>query len=78
MLTKTQRRLYTKKIIDYFEAERDEQIGIITAEDMLNFFLEEIAKDIYNKGIEDSRKIIQERLNLTTIVEARNIIWTKV
>ena len=46
----------------YFKSEHNEDIGVIAAEAMLDFFLEEIGKSIYNKGIKDARGILEQRL----------------
>jgi uncharacterized protein (DUF2164 family) len=60
LLSKENRASAIKEIIAYFGTERDEEIGVIAAEDILDFFLETIGKDIFNKGIDDSKKIIAQ------------------
>ncbi len=52
------RRRHIDAVITYFEQERDEEIGYIAAENLLDFFLEHAGKDVYRKGIEDARKHI--------------------
>ncbi len=52
-----------QEIIDFFEEERDEKIGIIAAESILDFFLQAIGMDLYNKGVEDSRNFMKSRFD---------------
>lgn len=51
-----------EKIKDYFLKEREDDLGDLAAELVLNFFLEELAQDIYNKGIEDSYTYMSDKL----------------
>ncbi len=52
------KRRHISALIGYFSEERDEEIGYIAAEQLLDFFLEQTGKDIYRKGVEDSRKLV--------------------
>ncbi len=61
ILPKAKRKSLIEEIITFFKQERDENLGIIAAEDILDFFLQNMAEDIYNKGIEDSKKLLKER-----------------
>jgi uncharacterized protein (DUF2164 family) len=60
ILTKQQREKNCIAIIAYFLDEREEEIGVIAAEDLLDFFLQSAGLDIYNKAIEDTRKAIKD------------------
>ncbi len=55
-----------KEVIDqlilYFKNERDESIGVVAAEQLLNFFLESTGGEIYNKGLEDAKSALEKRL----------------
>lgn len=51
-----------EKIQAYVYEESGEQIGQIAAENHLQFILDEIAPYIYNEGINDAKKLIQNRL----------------
>jgi uncharacterized protein (DUF2164 family) len=62
-LSDEEKEIAKRDIIHYFEHERNEKIGIIASEDILNFFLENIGGILYNKGIQDSRKAVEYRLN---------------
>lgn len=63
-LTKEQREAAITDIIDYFATERDEQIGIIAAETLLDMFLELVGTNVYNKGIEVTLAHMSERLEM--------------
>jgi uncharacterized protein (DUF2164 family) len=39
----------------------DDEIGMITAEDVLDLVTENIADDIYDRAIEDVKKLLNER-----------------
>jgi uncharacterized protein (DUF2164 family) len=60
-LTEPTRQNAVRSIMAYFENERDDPIGHIAAEDLLDTILEHIQADIYNKGLEDAQKEIEER-----------------
>jgi uncharacterized protein (DUF2164 family) len=50
-----------EEIISFFYEERDEQIGEIAAETILDFCLEKLGPYFYNEGVQDAIKIINER-----------------
>jgi uncharacterized protein (DUF2164 family) len=50
-----------RRIIDFFEVEREEKIGMIAAENILDFFLQNIGTEIYNQGISDSLTFLHVR-----------------
>jgi uncharacterized protein (DUF2164 family) len=56
------RRKYIDAIISYFLDERNEEIGVIAAEDILDFFLKEIGDDLYKKAVKDIKKVVKERM----------------
>lgn len=49
-------------IVAFFETEKNETIGLIAAEDLLNFFLDLLGENIYNKAVLDCKKIMKEGL----------------
>ena len=63
MLSKDRRDSCIKQIITFFKEKRDEEIGVIAAEDILDFFLQSVGEDIYNKGIEDSKEVLKKRFD---------------
>jgi len=60
LLTKERREALIKEIITYFKTEKDQEIGVLVAEDYLDFFLQALGKDIYNKAIDDSKTTIKQ------------------
>lgn len=51
------------ELITFFERSRNEKIGVIASEELLNFFLEHIGSKLYSKGVADARKTIDYRLD---------------
>lgn len=62
LLTKEQRETAVSDLIDFFATERDEQIGIIAAEEILDAVLQTAGVQLYNKGIDDTLKLFTERM----------------
>ncbi len=56
-----EKRKAKEELIDFFQNERDEEIGVIAAEGILNFFLQSVGNKLYNKGVEDAKKAIESR-----------------
>ena len=56
-----EKQKYLKEIIAYFQDQRGEEIGVIAAEDILDFFLEEFGEEIYRKAVKDCQKILKEK-----------------
>jgi uncharacterized protein (DUF2164 family) len=52
---------YIKAVMGYFHDERNEDIGFIAAEQILDFFFDTCAEEIYQKAIKDCSKLIKER-----------------
>ncbi|WP_084052671.1 DUF2164 domain-containing protein [Desulfonispora thiosulfatigenes] len=48
-------------IQDYFLKEREEDLGNLEASFILDFFMEKLAPQIYNQGVYDSYKYMEER-----------------
>jgi uncharacterized protein (DUF2164 family) len=59
-LTQAKKEKTLQEIIAYFREEKDEEIGLIAAEEILDFFLDTIGSAIYNKGIEEAGQIVRE------------------
>lgn len=66
-LSQSEKDRFIKDIQIFFEEERDEEIGVIAAEMLLDFFLENIGKNIYNKALDNSKLWFNQRLNNLTI-----------
>ncbi len=50
------------QIKKYFMEERDEDLGDLGAQLILDFFIEKIAPDFYNQGLEDANLYISDKL----------------
>lgn len=57
-----EKKKFINEIQQYFYEERDEEIGIIAAEKVLNFFLDNLGNVIYNKALDESRIWFSRRL----------------
>lgn len=51
------------RIRDWFADERDEEIGALPAEMLLNFFFEEIGGYFYNRGLQDAQALLAKRMD---------------
>ncbi|MGE5381508.1 MAG: DUF2164 family protein [Methylocystaceae bacterium] len=49
-------------IQEYFLQERDEDLGYLAADLILNFFLDKLAPEFYNQGIDDAYKYMNDRI----------------
>lgn len=54
--------IYIKEIIGFFHTERGEEIGIIAAEHVLDFFLQTVGEEIYQRAITDAKMVLKEKL----------------
>ena len=60
LLSDEQREQTINDIVDYFETELDQEIGVIAAENLLDFFLESLGNKLYNKGVDDTKKFLEQ------------------
>lgn len=61
-LSDEERNSAKQQLILFFENERDEKIGIIAAEEIINFFLQSVGPVLYNRGVLDAKKAVEGRL----------------
>ena len=61
-LPKEQKDMIVEDLRVFFEEERSETIGNLAAEQLIDFMIREIGPFLYNKGIEDARQLVIERL----------------
>lgn len=67
-LTKEKKEYMLSAIKTYFLNEREEELGDLASNLILNFFMEELAPEFYNIGVYDSYKYMNERIeDLLTI-----------
>mgnify|MGYP000100227194 CR=1 FL=1 len=60
-LTKEKKEAMLAAIKTYYFNEREEQIGDLAAALLLNFIMEELAPEIYNQGVYDAYKYINDK-----------------
>lgn len=60
-LNKEKKDEMLRLIKDYFLNERDEDLGDLAAELILDFFVENIAPEFYNQGVYDSYVFIKDK-----------------
>lgn len=53
-LTEEQKQLLMEQIHDFFDAEFDDDIGIIKQSRILDLFVEQLAPFVYNKALDDA------------------------
>ena len=61
-LTKETKQQIIFDIQKYFSDERDEQIGNLSAELLLQFIIEKVGPSIYNQGIHDAHSFVSEKI----------------
>lgn len=59
LLTKEEKTKSINSLIAYFESERNEAIGVIAAEELIDFLIKDLGTNIYNKAIEDAKTTIK-------------------
>lgn len=55
LVPKEKRKVYIDAIIGFFHTERGEEIGVVAAEEVLDFFIEKIGPAVYNRALEDAK-----------------------
>lgn len=64
MLIKSEeKRKIIEQIIYFFQAEREEEIGIIAAEAVYDFMLETLGDKIYNQALDDAQQFYKRAQN---------------
>lgn len=61
-LSKEARKAAVSSIERYFRENMEEQIGNMTADALLQFFIEEVGPSIYNKAVTDVQTRMQSRV----------------
>lgn len=61
-LTSEEKKQLIEEIIYYFDTERGEKLGIIASESILDFFLDNLGKHIYNKALDDTKLWYSRRM----------------
>ena len=61
-LTKELKEQVVLDIQKYFLDERDEEIGNLSAELLLQFMIEKVGPAIYNQGIRDAHSLVSKKI----------------
>ena len=61
-VSKDDKEKMKEEIKKFFYEERDEELGDLASELVLDFFIEKLAKDFYNLGVNDAKDYFEERL----------------
>jgi uncharacterized protein (DUF2164 family) len=56
------KRKYLNDIIGFFLDTRNEEIGFVAAEEVLDFFTQTFGEEIYRMAVKDCKKLLKERL----------------
>ena len=62
-LSNEEPNILKEELIIFFDKERGENIGIIASEEILNHFLKSAGVKLYNKGVYDAKKALENRYN---------------
>lgn len=63
IVTKEEKKNLIEEIKVYFANEREENIGDLQGELILDFILDKIAPSIYNQGINDMKNYMEEKID---------------
>lgn len=61
-LTDEEKKQLLEEIIYYFETERDEKLGIIGSESILDFFMDTLGVTIYNRALDNAKLWLSKRM----------------
>jgi uncharacterized protein (DUF2164 family) len=61
-LTKEKRDEFISELQEYFYNEREEELGNLAANLMLDFIIEKLGPEIYNQGVYDSYTYMTDRV----------------
>lgn len=61
-LSKEKREQMNLAIKSYFQNERDEELGDLASDLILNFIIEELASEFYNQGVYDAYQYMNDRI----------------
>lgn len=61
-LTPELKKQLLEEIVYYFETERDEKLGVIASESVLDFFMDNLGCFIYNKALDDAKQWYGKRM----------------
>lgn len=53
----------TSKVKSYFDEELGQDIGEFEAEFLIDFFINEIGKELYNQGVKDAQALLSKKVD---------------
>ncbi len=62
-LSDERKELMRRRIVDYFGKERDEDLGELASQLILDFFIDELGSELYNQGVEDAHMYLMDKLD---------------
>lgn len=62
-LTREQMEYLVHQVQRYFKEEQSETLGNLETEELIAFFSKELGPFYYNQGVQDSRKLLTERMS---------------
>jgi len=60
ILGKERKETLLRQIATYFKTERELEIGVIAAEEILDFFMEALVPTIYNQAVTDAKTVMKQ------------------
>ena len=62
LISDEKKRGAVEAIIAFYKRERDEEIGVIAAEEILDLVVNLVGREIFNKGVDETVRLLQDRL----------------
>jgi len=62
ILTDERKAQLVDETITFFKTKRNEQIGMVAAGEILDFFSQALVEDAYNKAISDTKGVVKKKL----------------
>jgi uncharacterized protein (DUF2164 family) len=61
-LDRDRKKALVDSLIAYIDDEWEQEIGLLKAELLLDFLTDNMGKELYNRGVTDSRKFVMKRM----------------
>lgn len=62
LISEEMKREVVGAIIAFYKRERGEEIGVIAAEEIMELVIDLVGREIFNKGVDETTKLMQDRL----------------
>lgn len=60
-MSREQKEYLVHQVQRFFHEQRGEELGNLETEEMIDFFWKQLGPILYNLGVQDARKLLQER-----------------